>query len=137
MSRETSPASVMANAGYWWQLLAYPRLREIPRTDWPAALRRARAIDLDLTERLGIVAGIGFTTYALGSVGADAESVLAHTLLQFACAVPLLGLLVGPLLLRRTRRGLDLEATHRNGGDRCTDTTFSPARKPSESGRGS
>jgi len=127
----------MANASLWCRLLAYPQLREMPHAEWAAALRRARAVELDLIERLGIVAGIGFTTYALQSVGADADGMFSRTLLQFACAVPLLGLLVGPLLLRRTRRGLDLETTHRNGGDPCTSTTFAPARKPSGSGRGS
>jgi len=135
--RAPLPTEFLSNASRAWLLAAYPRLREWPRDEWPAALGRARATAFDMLERLAIVAAIGFTTYALQSVGADAHGTIARTFLQFIYAAPMLGLLVGPLLLRRTRRGLDLEAIARNGGERCPNTTQVPAHQPSRSGQGS
>ncbi len=120
-----------------WLLIAYPRLREVPAGEWPAVLERARAVALDLTERLAILVGIGFTTYLLQSIRTDPQHLFAHYLLQFALALPLIAILVGPFLVRRTRRGLDLEVTRRYGGDQCTSTALIPARKQAGSERGS
>ena len=91
------------------RLLAYPQLRKISAADQDEALRIARRTELDLLERIGILSGLVGTTAILQAVGADWNSMLARSLAQFTLAVPLLFCVVGPFLLRRTRRGLDIE----------------------------
>ena len=89
--------------------LAYPQLREFSAAERERVLRIARLTQLDLFERIGILGGLVSTTAALQAVGADWSSMLARLLAQFTLAVPLLFCVVGPFLLRRTRRGLDIE----------------------------
>jgi hypothetical protein len=91
------------------RLLAYPQLRKISVADQEEALRIARRTELDLLERIGILGGLVGTTAVLQALGADWNSAPARFLAQFALALPLLLCVVGPFLLRRTRRGLDIE----------------------------
>jgi len=136
MARNLFVTMDASRLGRHLRLLAYPRLRELPSAQWPEILGQARAAAFDLTERVAIVAGIALTTYLLQSLGDDTEGLLAHYLTQFVLALPLLSILVGPLLLRRTRRGLDLEMARRYGGDRCTSTARTPNRSQAQSEHG-
>lgn len=88
---------------------AMPRLIELPPGEWEHAARLARDVEFDLVERIAIVAGVGFTAYALPFDPGQIEtfSVFARYLGQFLTAVPVLLLVVGPFMLRRARRGLD------------------------------
>jgi len=99
--------------------LVYPELRGIAPALWPQALRRARALELDVAERLGIGASVVVATYILQWVDDDAWGVLSHYVAQFTLALPLLAVLVSPWLLRRTRRGLRTEAARLYGGQSC------------------
>jgi hypothetical protein len=98
------------------RLLAYPRLHDLPPSQWDGALGRARETELDTLEWIGIVGALGFVTYALRPEAGAPVFPLILYLEQFLLALPMLTGLVGPLLLRRTRRGLDRELKRRNGG---------------------
>jgi hypothetical protein len=89
--------------------MVLPRLLELPALDRDQALEQARSIDFDTSERVGIVVGVVLTAYLLrfDPAQVQAMSLPLRYLVQFIAALPLLGLLVGPFLLRRTRRGLD------------------------------
>lgn len=89
--------------------IALPRLAELPPAERDKAAEQARQIEFDATERIGIVAGVVLTAYLLrfDPVQAQAMSLPVRYLIQFISALPLLALLVGPVLLRRTRRGLE------------------------------
>jgi hypothetical protein len=102
--------------GRFVRLLAYPRLREVPRAQWESALSRARDTPFDAIEWAGIVAGVAFAAFALRSGLGVPPSLFMLYGGQFLLALPLLAILVGPFFLRRTRRGLDLELAQRNGG---------------------
>jgi hypothetical protein len=98
-------------------LFAYPALRQLPRPEWDDALTQAREVSFDTVEWTGIVAGVAFATYLLRF---DADQVAAVSLpvryfFQFLAAAPLLALIIGPLYLRRTRRGLDQAIERRRG----------------------
>lgn len=88
---------------------AMPRLIELPPGEWEHAAQLARNVEFDVIERIAIVAGVGFTAYALrfDPEQSASLSVLARYLVQFLTAVPVLFLVVGPFMLRRARRGLD------------------------------
>jgi hypothetical protein len=68
---------------------------------------------------MGILAGLAFVTYVLRLGSGEPGSLFTHSLIQFVLALPLLAVFVGPFLWRRTRRGLDLQLTQRNGGTPC------------------
>lgn len=89
--------------------IALPRLAELPPAEREKAAEQARQIDFDATERVGIVAGMVLTAYLLRFDPAQAQtmSLPLRYLVQFIAALPALALLVGPFLLRRTRRGLE------------------------------
>lgn len=90
----------------WPALL--PELREFPPADQEAALRAARDTALDVVELLGMAAALvlvtGLTRYSLPEPGMAPRFLAA--VLNFALALPLLAIAVGPLHLRRLRRGL-------------------------------
>lgn len=88
--------------------LLYPELSSIAPHHRGAALRHAREEPFDLVEWGGILFGIVVATAATryGSAGLGVVERLSMLTLNFAVAVPLLILLVGPFLVRRTRRGL-------------------------------
>lgn len=104
-----------AYAAYWTSI-AYPRLREFPSHERAQALQRARSIEFDVLENLCMVAAVGFSAWLLQGVGEGSGEVFVRYLVQGALALPLLCCLIGPLLVRRTRRGLDAELAKRQGG---------------------
>ena len=91
------------------QTIALPRLAELPPGEREKAAEQARQAEFDATERIGIVAGVVLTAYLLrfDPAQVQAMSLPLRYLVQFIAALPLLALLVGPFMLRRTRRGLD------------------------------
>ncbi len=93
----------------------YPRLRELPPEAWESTLSKARDTSLDTVEWVGAVGGLAFVAWLLGvepSSLAPQSPFIVH-LLRFVFALPLLAAVVGPIYLRRTRRGLDRELAHR------------------------
>lgn len=100
------------------QMLAilYPALAALPPRDREAALRRARAVDFDFLEWTGILGGMGLVAWLLqfDLPLSGASAPLAVLLLQFPLALVLLAAIVGPLYLRRTRRGLEREINQRH-----------------------
>lgn len=104
--------------GLWRSLAtaALPRLAELPPAERDDAAARARDIDFDNWERVGIVAGVTVAAYLLrfDPPAAGGIALLLRYVLQFLAALPLLALLVGPFYLRRTRRGLDQIIARRN-----------------------
>ena len=95
-------------------LWLYPRLREIPPERWESMLAKARSSDFNTAELVATIGGVGLVAWLLG-IGfpetASQASFIAH-LLQFILALPLLAVIVGPIYLRRTRRGLERELAH-------------------------
>lgn len=86
----------------------FPELDRIAPRHRARALEHARAQSFDLIEIVGILLGLVLTT-ALTRYGLKdaqiADRVLA-ALANFAIALPLLAVLSGPFMIRRTRRGL-------------------------------
>ena len=113
MARLPTPVNVVTTA---LRRLAYPQLRSFPDGQWECVLQRASSTPFDLIERAGIVAGVVLASLALRPLAAGPGPALVLYVAQFALALPLLFVLVGPFFLRRTRRGLDLELAQRNGG---------------------
>jgi hypothetical protein len=97
----------------------YPELRSIPEPRWSEALGRAREGALDVTERIGVVGSIGVATYLLQWVDDGSSTALTGYLTQFILALPLVGVLVSPWHLRRTRRTLRNQAARFHGGESC------------------
>ncbi len=96
--------------------LLYPPLRLLPAQEWDEALRKARSAEFDTLEWTGIVCGAGLVAWLLqlGWPPSTGTAALAVFALQFLLALVLLALIVGPLYLRRTRRGLGAEVRHRH-----------------------
>lgn len=95
----------------------YPRLRELPPEAWESMLAKARETPFMTAEWVGIIGGVSLVTLLLGvepSVSTVQPPVIVH-LLRFVLALPLLAAVVGPLYVRRTRRGLDRELALRAG----------------------
>ena len=89
-------------------LWALPRIEELKPGEWAVALKYARDTNFDLIERVGVLAGIAFTTYLLRfDASSDDLSLPGRFFVQFVFAVPLLTLFAGPFYLRCLRRGLD------------------------------
>jgi len=90
------------------EMLLYPEMKSIAPHHQSHALKRAKEEPFDLLEWAGILVGIviavGVTRYS--SAGFGIVERLAAALANFAIAVPLIVVLVGPFLVRRTRRGL-------------------------------
>jgi len=96
--------------------LLYPRLNAFAADERAAALRAARSTSFDVIELVGIAAGLVVVT-AITRYRLEAESVadgVFAALANFAIALPLLVVFVGPFLVRRVRRGLDLELAKRH-----------------------
>lgn len=122
------PTMGRANAAWRrWQAIAYPALKSAAPPLRDELLARARNMPFDFIERVAMIASVVLVTYLLQSVGRDIPDAFTRYLLQFVIALPMLALLIGPFLLRRTRRGLDLEISRRGGGDPCTRNTALPA----------
>src|SRR5512143_3423432 len=95
--------------------LLYPQLNAFAAEERAGALRAARETSFDVIELIGIAAGLvvvtALTRYRL-EAGSVAEGFLA-AIGNFAIALPLLVLFVGPFFVRRARRGLDRELAKR------------------------
>jgi hypothetical protein len=98
--------------------ILFPQLSALPLARHDAALAEAGRMPFDVIELLGIAFGlvltVAMTRYALDDAGVGER--FAAAALNFAVAVPLLVLLVGPFLVRRVRRGLDTEVGRQAGG---------------------
>lgn len=90
-----------------WPVLL-PELRLVPAAEQDQALRSAGDTPLDLVELLGMAAGLvlvtALTRYAVSDLTLSTR--FAAALANFAVALPLLALFLGPFHLRRLRRGL-------------------------------
>lgn len=86
-----------------------PRIVELPPREWDSAAKQARNVEFDWLETVWVIGGVAFVTYLLRSDPEQAASISVpmRYLAQFAAAVPLLLIIVGPAYLRRARRGLD------------------------------
>ena len=88
--------------------LLYPELKAIAPHHQNHALKQAKEEPFDPLEWAGILVGIviavGVTRYSAAGFGLVER--FAAALANFAFAVPLITILVGPFLVRRTRRGL-------------------------------
>lgn len=86
----------------------FPELEQIAPQHRARALEQARAQSFDLVEILGILLGLVITTALTryGLMDAQIADRLLAALANFAVALPLLAVLAGPFLIRRTRRGL-------------------------------
>lgn len=88
-------------------LLLYPELRSLDERERGRVLRQARETPFDLLELAGMAAAVVFVTSVTRyGVRQDFLEQFAMGLANFAVAIPLLLLTVGPFLYRRTRRGL-------------------------------
>ena len=92
-------------------LLLLPELRSFSPDERGLALARAHETPADIAELVGmafaVVAVAVLTQYSLLDAGALAR--FAATAVNFAVALPLMALAVGPFHLRRWRRGLRLQ----------------------------
>lgn len=103
----------------------YPRLREIPPATWESMLDKARDTDFEMREWIGVIGGLALVTWlveAKVSAFATQAGLIAH-LLQFVLALPLLVVVIGPIYLRKTRRGLDRELARKSA---YTETARTP-----------
>ena len=95
-----------------------PELRAFPVGEREAALQLARHAELDMLELLAMAAGLVLVT-ALTRYGVEGLAVLTRLAiagLNFAVAVPLLAVVLGPFHLRRLRRGLREQLAQRGRG---------------------
>jgi hypothetical protein len=101
-------------------LAALPELRAFPSTERDEAMRKARAVSLDVFELLGMAAGLvavtALTRYALHDTGV--ETRVAMALLNFAVVLPLLAVVLAPFHMRRLRRGLRAQLAQRSEAPR-------------------
>jgi hypothetical protein len=102
-------------------LLLYPELRGIQPGRWANALERARQAELTLVERAGFVAAVGFAAWLLRPLADPGAVLVLRYIEQFMLALPVIALLVSPLLVRRTRRGLRREAGSSHGDEPCPE----------------
>lgn len=90
----------------WPALL--PELRRFPSAEQDEVLRSARRTELDFLELLGMAVGLlivtALTRFTLEDAGLSTRFLA--TLTNFAVALPLLAVALGPFHIRRLRRGL-------------------------------
>lgn len=93
----------------------YPDLSVFPEAERPDVPHRARREPLASSELAGIAMALVVVTALTryGSSGLDLDGRVAVALTNFAVALPMLAVAVGPLLVRRTRRALRAEAARR------------------------
>lgn len=86
----------------------YPELRQLPPAQRESIWRESRRVPFDVLELLGIAAGMvvvtALTAYATALLEPSGRSFAAVA--NLVIAVPLLALVIGPILMRRTRRAL-------------------------------
>jgi hypothetical protein len=122
MYRSQTATARIERLQHGWLRLLYPGLDRVPPNHRARVLHAARATELDTTERIGIAGAVGVTAYLLQSTTGAAHGLFAVSLTQFVLAWPLLAILVTPWLVRRTRRGLQHEAQHFDGGESCPES---------------
>jgi hypothetical protein len=87
----------------------FPQLRAFPDAERPEVLRKARRTAFDVVELVGLALSLvlvtALTRYGVRELTA-VERVSAFVV-NFAVALLLLGMLTGPFLVRRIRRGID------------------------------
>lgn len=100
-----------------WPLLL-PELREFADDERAAALHAARDTALDVVELVGMAVGLVAVTMLTryGLPAGEPSMRYAAMLMNFAAAVPLLALALGPFHLRRLRRGLREQLMRRQRG---------------------
>jgi hypothetical protein len=90
-----------------WPVLL-PELRQFPSAERDGALRAARDTALEIVELFGMAAGLvlvtALTRYSFPDTSVFSRSTAA--LRNFALAIPLLTVALGPFHIRRLRRGL-------------------------------
>jgi hypothetical protein len=100
-----------------WMVLL-PELRLFPAPERAEALQAARDTALDIFELLGMAAALllvtALTRYSVADI--DMSTRFGAAVLNFAVAIPLLAVALGPFHLRRLRRGLrgQLQRRHRS-----------------------
>ena len=96
--------------------LLYPQLRSFPESERTQVLHRANSTSFDVVELLGMALGLVLTTAVTryGVADLNPGERIAAILLNFALALCLLLVLVGPFFIRRARRGLDSELANRS-----------------------
>ncbi|KPF58275.1 hypothetical protein D621_06740 [beta proteobacterium AAP51] len=103
----------------WPALL--PELKRFPSAERDQAVKTARQTPLEALElaatAAGLVAVTALTKLALNvaTSAPDLASRLEGALLNFAVALPMLVAVLGPVHLRRVRRGLRDQLTRREG----------------------
>ena len=106
MREDTSIFPHLERIGQNAQLRLFPILAKLPAAERQSALRTARSTEFDSLERLGLIALVGVCAYLLQSVGEGVELHLVRVLVRLLLALPLMGILAVPWMVRRTRRGL-------------------------------
>ncbi len=88
--------------------LLYPELARFAPESREAALRRARRVPLDWVELAGLGLGVVVVAFLTryGVTGLDVLARVSAAAANFLVAIPLLALVAGPILWRRTRRAL-------------------------------
>ncbi len=86
-----------------------PHILKLPPREWDSAVKQASNADFDWLETTWLIGGVVFVTYLLRFEPEQVASISppVRYLLQFVAAFPLLLIVVGPVYLRRARRGLD------------------------------
>ena len=96
-------------------LAVLPELRHFSATERAPALEAARNTVLDVVELIGMAVGLVVVTmltrYAVPDSGLATR--FGAALANFAIALPLIALFLGPFHLRRLRRGLRERLRHR------------------------
>ena len=99
------------------EAILYPQLRSFPAGERTSALREARKTPFDVIELVGMAVGLILVTAITRYQSEEWWGAMERTgaaLLNFAVAIPLLVVFVGPFLVRRVRRGLDQELAKRS-----------------------
>ena len=90
------------------EYLLYPELKKVAPHHRERALKQAKEEPFDFIEwagmMLGLVLAVSITRYSAAGFGVLER--IAAALANFAVAVPLIVVMLGPFLVRRTRRGL-------------------------------
>lgn len=88
--------------------LRYPELHPYGRSDRDRLLQKSSETPFDFIEWIGILTAlvlvVSLTRYSVADLGLENRAVAA--LVNFLAAILLLGVIGGPFLVRRKRRGL-------------------------------
>ncbi len=98
----------------FWPVLL-PELRQFPEPERDNALALARETPLDVLELVGMAVGLMAVT-AMTKFSVPEPSMVSRfvlVLINFAVAMPLLAVVLGPFHVRRLRRGLRAQLQNR------------------------